>query len=302
MENPQAERVKNVAALAHRRVRQKSQRFLVEGPQAVREALKYHLDQAAILDAIYLTQASLDRHPDLADLLDAIIASAKLQPGRKVYVRLVSEAVLAAMSTAVTAQGILAVCFALKRDTADYFAAAGPHPRLVAALCQIQDPGNAGTILRAADAAGADLLITSSGTVDLYNPKTVRAATGSHFHLPVVEGVPMDQLLEQASAAGLGVLAADGYGQQNLHQLSRAALLASQPGSAAPLGYDLRQPTVWLFGNEAQGLGPALKKQATATVAVPLYGQAESLNVGMAASICLFASAQAQHLEGEPHG
>jgi TrmH family RNA methyltransferase len=154
----------------------------------------------------------------------------------------------------------------------------GARP-LVVALDGLQDPGNAGTIVRAADAAGADAVIFTGRAVDLYNPKVVRSSTGSIFHLPVAVGAELDDVLIRARAAGLTVLAADVKGDD---------LLAVRREGV------LEQPTAWLFGNEARGLPDEQLALADRVVTVPIYGHAESMNLATAASVCLYESAFAQ--------
>lgn len=134
-----------------------------------------------------------------------------------------------------------------------------------------------GTIIRAADAAGADAVLLTSGSVDPFNPKAVRSTAGSLFHLPVFTAVDLSSALDSLRGLGHQVLAADGYGEANL----------------VDLGSALARSTTWLFGNEAQGLSPEERDLADARVAVPLYGHAESLNVATAATVCLYASAMA---------
>lgn len=297
MSNPRADRVKDVARLAGRSVRLKRGQFLAEGPQAVREALVAHREAAArdgrrVVAELYATTECLDRFPELAELAGAV------------PVRLASDEVLAAIASTVTPQGVLAVCYT-SEVTLEQVLESGA--RLLAVLCRVQDPGNAGTILRAADAAGADAVVLTESSVDIYNPKAVRSTAGSLFHLPVVTGQDFDATVAQASAAGLAVLAADGYGSVDLDELQdRSALrrLAGQ-AAAADLPQDLSEgladssprleaPTAWLFGNEAQGLSTEELAAADHRVAVPLYGIAESLNVATAATVCLYASARAQ--------
>jgi TrmH family RNA methyltransferase len=145
----------------------------------------------------------------------------------------------------------------------------------------VRDPGNAGTVLRAADAAGADAVIFADASVDPYNGKCVRASAGSLFHLPVVAGARLPAATAALRAAGLRILAADGRGGATL----------DDPGTRT----GLTGPTAWLFGNEAWGLPDDLLALADESVAVPIYGRAESLNLATAAAVCLYASAQAQH-------
>lgn len=295
MNNPSADRVKDVAKLANRSGRTKSGQFLVEGPQAVREALLAH-QKKPLLDAVYITEKAFDRHEDLVELLEEVHGSPTPEPGRKVFMRMVTDEVLAAMAEAVTPQGIVAVAFQREISPADIWGEGAINPKLVAVLTRVQDPGNAGTIVRAADAAGADLIITTKGTVDLYNPKAVRSTAGSLFHLPLLQGIDLEDFAEDAKGQGIGVLAADGYGRVSLDDLQDAAF-AARAGvePRKKVKYDLAAPTMWLFGNEAQGLNDEEKAAASLRVAVPIHGAAESLNVGMAAGVCLYASALAQN-------
>jgi tRNA(Leu) C34 or U34 (ribose-2'-O)-methylase TrmL len=147
-------------------------------------------------------------------------------------------------------------------------------PRLVAVLCAVRDPGNAGTILRSADAAGADAVVFAGESVDVYNPKTVRASAGSVFHLPIVRGVPEPAAVEALRGAGLQILAADAQGEASLDDV------------------DLSVPTAMLFGNEAWGLPPETAALADRTVRIPMRGRAESLNLAAAASLMLFEAAR----------
>lgn len=290
MTNPRAERVKEVARLATRTGRGKRRAFLAEGPQAVREALSSH-DEAAsvgrrgIVQEVFATPEMLERHPDLGILRDGV------------RLRTATAEVVGAMGDTVTPQGVVAVC-RIPETTLDGIFSEGP--RLVAVLCRVQDPGNAGTILRAADAAGADAVVLTEGSVDIYNPKAVRSTVGSIFHLPIATSVPFAGLVEAATRAGIQLLAADGYGAVDLDALQDASAgrRLSAPAADAPDTPRLEEATAWLFGNEAQGLAGAELAAAGHRVAVPLYGVAESLNVGTAATVCLYASARAQRRAG----
>ncbi|WP_458116879.1 TrmH family RNA methyltransferase [Arthrobacter sp. D2-10] len=287
LSNPRSDRVRELAKLAGRSARLRQGRFLAEGPQAVREALRLHqerltAEQSGVVDDVYLTAETLERYPEF---------------GSVVPVRMVTAEVLAAMSSTVTPQGAVAVCRFIDSPLATVLER---RPRLIAVLVEVRDPGNAGTILRAADSAGADAVIFTAGSVDIYNPKAVRSTVGSLFHLPVVVGVETQDLLAELAGRSMTTLAADGYGDWNLDELqdaSAARRLAPSSASAqeeqspSPL---LEAPTAWLFGNEAQGLGPDVLAKADYRVSVPVYGLAESLNVGTAATVCLYASARAQ--------
>lgn len=268
--NPRAERVKAVRALSGRSVRQRTGRFLVEGPQAVREAVRF----AAVRD-VYLTAAAAERY-------DEIVESAR---DRGLHVHLASDDVVAAMSP--DAQGVVAVADQAAPTLADVLAT---RPTLVAVLSNVRDPENAGTVIRAADAAGADAVVLTAESVDLFNPKTVRATAGSLFHLPVVTGVALATVTGTFRAAGLAVLAADGTGEHDLDDLLD---VVGRSGGTGRLP-DLARPTAWLFGNESWGLAPQDRELADAVVRVPLRGEAESLNLATAATVCLYASARAQ--------
>ncbi|GAB7191068.1 RNA methyltransferase [Kineococcus sp. NUM-3379] len=269
-------------ALAGRSVRQRTGRFLVEGPQAVREAVAAHAEAVAAgraggLHELYATAAGAERHP-------GILAAAH---GAGVGVRTVSDEVLAAMAETVTPQGLVAVCSLV---TMPLGAALERRPRLVAVLSEVRDPGNAGTVLRAADAAGAGAVVLTADSVDVHNPKCVRSTAGSLFHLPVVSGVPLEDALAALRRAGALVLAASGDGEHDLDDLLDAAASGAVPEGVP----DLRRPTAWVFGNEAHGLSAAQRHAADAVVRVPVHGRAESLNLATAATVCLYASARAQ--------
>ncbi len=280
-------RVKAARQLARRSARQRTRTFLAEGPQAVREALAWRPrpgwppeagspapagePEAGAVTELFVTAAAWSRHRELADEAAA----------RGVPVHAVSGEVMAELAQTVTPQGLLAACRfvdgPLDRLTA-------VTPRLVVLLANVRDPGNAGTVLRTADAVGADGVVFSDASVDPYNSKCVRASAGSLFHLPIVVGSPLRQAAGALRRAGLQVLAADGRAERELDRLEA--------------GGGLRRPTAWLFGNEAWGLPRDLLELADEAIAVPIYGRAESLNLAAAAAVCLYASARAQRPEG----
>jgi TrmH family RNA methyltransferase len=277
--NPRAERVRSVRALSGRSVRLRHGRFRVEGPQAVREAVLGHPADVVVRD-VYVTPEAARRHPDV------------LAAARRVGlpVRLGTPEVLEAMSP--DAQGLVAVADLLAASLDDVVAAG---PRLVAVLAHVRDPGNAGTVIRAADAAGADAVVVTSASVDVHNPKVVRATAGSLFHLPVVQGAGLADVVGALRAAGVSVLAADGAGEWDLDDL----LDAAGPGGGRHAGTpDLAAPTAWVLGNEAWGLPDDDRALADAVVRVPVHGRAESLNLATAAAVCLYASARAQRRGG----
>ena len=256
-------RVSRVAGLSRRNVRNKHRRFLVEGPQGVREAVRHASDR--VLD-VYLTESAVERH---TDIWEETVAA-------ELYVHVTSEQVMDAMSA--DAQGVLAVVATEEATGSEALAAALEGARIVAVLNQAQDPGNAGTIIRAADAAGADAVVLVRGSVDPTAPKVVRSTAGSLFHLPVVTGVALDDAVAALHEAGLTVLAADGRGDFDLFDAESL----------------LEAPSAWLLGNEAHGLPSEALSRADAVVSIPIYGKAESLNVAAAAAVCLYASARAQ--------
>lgn len=222
-----SDRVRAVRRLWRRSGRERAGRFVVEGMQGVREAL--------------LTGAVRELY-SVEPLEGAVVVPAE---------------VMAAMSETVNPQGVLAVC-ELLRFTAP------STPRLIVVLHDVRDPGNAGTIMRTADAAGVDAVYFTGDSVDPYNGKCVRATAGSLFHVPftscALDEVPLD---------GLQVLATSGAGDRDVREV------------------DLTVPTAWVFGNEAHGL-PEL---GFPTVSIPIFGNAESLNLASAAAVCLYASA-----------
>ena len=277
--NPRAERVRQVAALAGRPARERSGRFLVEGPQAVREVVRF---AASSVRALYLSDEAAARYPEIAS--EATAGAVPLLIG--------TGAVLDAMSA--DAQGVVAVADQLATRLPDVLAA---RPRLVVLLAHVRDPGNAGSVIRVADAVGADAVVLSRASVDVHNPKVVRATAGSVFHLPVVAGVAVSEAVAALRSAGLTVLAADGAGALDLDELVDAVGRCEAHPVAGPTGSssgpDLAGPTAWLFGNEAWGLPDDVLALADATVRVPIRGRAESLNLATAAAICLYASARA---------
>lgn len=244
----------------------------MEGPQAVREAVA----GPGVL-ALYSTDGAARRH---AEILDAARA-------RGIEPVPVTDEVMAAMTDTVTPQGLLAVCRLVDVPLADVVAR---RPRLVAVLAHVRDPGNAGTVIRAADAAGADAVVVTDASVDVHNPKCVRSTAGSLFHLPVVTGVPLAVAVAALRAAGLTVYAADGAGDADLDDLLDRAEDARRGGAPAA---GLAGPVAWVFGNEAWGLPEQDRALADTVVRVPVHGRAESLNLAAAATVCLYAAARA---------
>jgi RNA methyltransferase, TrmH family len=252
-------RLASARRLTSRTDRRETGRFLAEGPQAVREALR-----AEVVLEVFATAEAIARDPSL--LADVAVDE-------------ISPKDAAALSETVTPQGLVAVCRQVETSATDLWARA---PRLLAVLVEPNDPGNLGTIIRTADAAGADAVVLDGG-VDPYNGKAVRASAGSLFHLPVLD-CPVADLLAGAAAAGIRVLATTARADRTLDDLTDDGSLGG--------------PTAWLFGNEAHGLPDAVLAAVDETVRVPIYGAAESLNLAAAAAVCLYASARAQRGAG----
>lgn len=252
--------------MSRRSVRTERRLFLADGPKAVQGAL----ERPSRVVEVFATPAAAEQHADL--LADAPVT-------------LVEDRALAALSDAVTPAGLVAVCRFIDVASNPAFwqvepsvrpGRTVPSNRLFAICADVRDPGNAGTIIRTADAAGAHGVVLAGDSVDPYNPKTVRATVGSLFHLPVAVERDAAAAVRAAREAGLTVLAADGGGEVDL--FAADDLLAG--------------PVAWLFGNEAWGLPPALAELADHRVRIPIAGRAESLNLATAAAVCLYASAR----------
>jgi RNA methyltransferase, TrmH family len=270
-----SDRVRSVRALSRRAARERERLFLAEGPQAVREVVAHRPD--TVQDLYFEAQMDTPQQAAQAILLDAA-------QGAGLSVREVSHEVLVAMSDVLAPQGVLAVCRPVDVNLDTVLDA---HPRLLMILTNVRDPGNAGTVIRGADAAGADAVLLSDSSVDIYNPKVVRSTAGSLFHLPIVTGLPVADLLGRVRAAGLALLAADGSGDQVLGDVEGNLDRDLLTGSHA-----------WVMGNEAWGLAPDVRAACDAVVQVPIYGKAESLNLAMAAILCLYQSARVQKSPG----
>jgi RNA methyltransferase, TrmH family len=242
--------VSAVARLKKCAFRDEGRSFLVEGAQAVTEAL--------------------DRDPvGLSTLLvvDIVEPLAVRATELGVEVLHVSPEVIRALTSTVTPQGILGVAPYLD---APLEALALDGDACVTILHEVRDPGNAGTILRSADASGGAGVVFTSSSVDVYNPKTVRASAGSIFHVPLVRGASTPDAIGSLRERGFRIFAMDARGSENLY------------------GLDLTGRVAFVFGNEAHGLPQDVVRLVDATVRVPLAGDAESLNLAAAATVCLF--------------
>jgi TrmH family RNA methyltransferase len=241
------------AVKLHRHVgRRRAARFLAEGPNLVEAALR-----RGLVSEVFVTE---DAHARFEDLLD------------DTPVHLVTEKAAKALSDTVTPVGLVAVCTMPETDLAGVLAGA---PKLIAVAADLSEPGNAGTMIRIADAMGADAVVLAGNSVDPYNGKCLRASAGSIFSLPVISEPGAAAAVAALRDAGLQVLATTLDGEVLLDDA------------------DLTGPTAWLFGSEAHGLPPELAAGATHRVRIPILGDAESLNVASAAAICLYQSSRA---------
>lgn len=248
------------AVKLHRTVgRRRAARFLAEGPNLVEAALR-----RGVVEEVYATEAAAQRFASLLGDAD---------------VQLVTERAAKALSDTMTPVGLVAVCHVPEVSLQEVLAAA---PRLVAVAVETSDPGNAGTVIRLADAMGADAVVLAGNSVDPYNGKCLRASAGSIFGLPVVEAPDTAGLIAALRGAGLTVLATTLDGEVSLDDAQ------------------LSGPTAWLFGPEAHGLAPEIAALADTRVTIPMAGSAESLNVAAAAAICLYQSARAMRSATSP--
>ena len=245
-------KVASAVRLRKRASRESEAHFLVEGAQAITEAL-----DAGKLQTLFTT--------DDADPL-AVRAG---QSG--VETHHVADGILRRLTATVTPQSLVGVAAFLDVGLEPAMSAAlRPGEGCVALLHEVRDPGNAGTVLRSADASGSGAVVFSETSVDVYNPKTVRASAGSIFHLPVVRGAGSLDAIARAQALGARVLAMSSQGAVDLYRA------------------DLAGPVMFVFGNEAHGLPHDIVAAADASVRVPQTGHAESLNLAAAATVCLF--------------
>jgi TrmH family RNA methyltransferase len=259
--SPRSARVSSVRSLHDRRHRVQRGAFVVEGPQAVRMAAL-----RGALRELYVTQEAADAHPDLVQAARDGDARAAL----------VTEQVAGAMAQTDNPQGVIAVCSLVARPWTEYPLATGRSGAgVLVVLDRISDPGNAGTIIRTADAAGAGAVVFTSGSVDPHNGKCVRATAGSIFDIPIFTDVSAEHVIHAARAAGVRIVAADGRGD----------IALGTPEARASLEGDI----AWVFGNEAHGVDPAIAAEVDARVSIPILGGAESLNVAVAVAVCLYA-------------
>ncbi|MEU0542052.1 RNA methyltransferase [Nocardia sp. NPDC005978] len=254
-------RVVSAVKLHRAPVRRKSGLFLAEGPNSVESAL----DTGRVEELFYSLKAAGREHE--------LVAGAA---ANGVRTTLVSDRAAEALGETVTPPGLVAVCRQIDVPLTEILATA---PRLLAVPVAMSDPGNAGTLIRVADAVGANGVVLAGDSVDPHNGKSVRAAAGSLFHVPIARDRDIDAVLAGLRAAGITVLATAAKGEVDLDSADEI----------------LRGPVAWLFGNEAHGLDPEISRRADHRIRIPIRGRAESLNLAAAASICLYASSRVQH-------
>ena len=285
--SPRSERVRRIAALAGRSARRKQGRIRVEGPQAVRSLLSQRPNDTL---EVHLTAKADAQHPELADL--ARTANVPVRP--------TDERILAAMvreagtgGALVSPQGVVAIAHQPASASLDAVLGGMGHvvpddggrpavsrgrtnlvstdvPLTLLVLHEVRDPGNVGTLIRTADAAGAGAVILTKTCADPYAPKVIRASVGSVFHLPLVLDTHIDQVLTAFAAKQVTAVATSGYADRDLYDT------------------DLPERIAWIMGNEAHGLDADTLAAAPLAVRIPLAGRAESLNVHTAATVCLF--------------
>ncbi|CAH0118248.1 MULTISPECIES: RNA methyltransferase [unclassified Paenibacillus] len=252
-------RVKLWAQLLNKKHRDKQRKFLIEGIHLVQEALAANTDIECIVYSIEQgLPAEIER--SARDRLNVEWIGT-------------TDAIIAKCSDTLTPQPIFAV---IRKGSSHADELLNRKQALVVAVDGVQDPGNLGTIIRSADAVGADGVVIGKGSVDLYNPKTIRATMGSIFHLPIVEG-DLAELLPLAKERGVHIVSTSLQAERHCYS------------------YDFNQSTWLLVGNEAKGVSAAASAWIDDAIIIPMHGEAESLNVAMATSVLLYEALRQRH-------
>jgi TrmH family RNA methyltransferase len=255
----QNSRVKEWALLLERRGRDKQGKYIIEGTHLVEEALKAKVPVESIL---YRIDKGKSKHLE------------ELSEGLEIEWIGVSQAVLEKCSDTQTPQGMIAIIQKQKLHIDVLLdSGAGDKADLIVVIDGVQDPGNLGTIIRSADAVGANGVVLGAGTVDLYNPKTIRSTMGSLFHMPIIEA-DLKEVLPTARAKGVSVVTTSLQASQSCYEV------------------DFRKPTWLIMGNEAKGVSEEAAAHSDVKIIIPMQGQAESLNVAMAATVLLFEASR----------
>ncbi|GAA0352864.1 RNA methyltransferase [Alkalibacterium iburiense] len=245
IESTQNKQVKEWKKLLSRKGRKKQKKYIIEGVHLVEEARRY----GASIDTLLIREDKVDDYKEL--VTDSTL--------------LISKEVAHTLTDAITDQGILAIVdIREKKDAVEL-----DKPILL--VDEVQDPGNIGTLIRSADAAGFGAVILGKGSADLYNPKTIRSTQGSHFHLSVIQD-ELEEWVERLKMAGHPV-----YGTA----LDERAVSHRTVSPQDSFGL--------IVGNEGSGVRPNLLSQTTKNLYIPIKGKAESLNVAVAGSILMFA-------------
>lgn len=258
LHSPHVEAVKALFGSRGVKERRERSQFVVEGPTNVKAALD---SKNVTIESIYYTQGNLER-------LGSFVHDNLIE---------VSEQVMKAMTDTVTPQGVLALAKLHRTSLSDISKIPGAK---IAYFWQIQDPGNAGTVIRAADAFGFDAVIFSDNSVDIYSPKVVRSSAGSHWHIPLFTSISEDQLKSQIAGGTFDIYATDANGGLELLEAANESKNRS---------------AIWVFGNEARGLeAKVISTLGAKQVAIPISGKAESLNLATAASVVMYAVSAAR--------
>jgi TrmH family RNA methyltransferase len=247
---------KSIQKLLVKKYREREEKFLIEGPHLVEEALKSSWKVEEIL-----VTSSFISNPHARNIL-------KTAEINKTKILKVSESVISKVSDTVTSQGIVAVVIESRLRLQDLWRQRS-RDALVVALDGITDPGNVGTIIRSCDWFGVDAVLLGQGTVELYNPKTLRSTMGSIFHIPIFTDVDLDAEIPAARKYGY-------------------TLLAATSGGGTPVDKNrVSQKSLVVFGNEARGIRGSLLEMVDDQITIPRFGKAESLNVGTSVGIIL---------------
>jgi len=248
LNSPHVARVKALIGSRGVKERKAAGQFVAEGLQCAREALV--ANNGPTIETLYVTSNGRIKVEELAELSAFNVVD-------------VSDEVMKEMSETITPQGILAICTIPQRNLSSITL---DGSRRFIYLSEVQDPGNAGTILRSADAFAMDAVITSPGSVDMYSPKVVRSTAGSLWHIPVFESVAIDEVL----ALGINAFSLGAGGAKELNQYQKSGDMVA------------------VFGNEARGFSTGQNVDSIDVVSIPMPGNAESLNLSAAASIVMY--------------
>lgn len=240
---------KRLNGLKSRKNREKEGLFLAEGERFVSEIPEGGGVECFVFSETFCENHDTARYETRAETL------------------LLTDALFAALCDTETPQGILAVCKKLQWDEGEVLRREKPFLLLAEGM---QDPGNLGTVIRTADACGADAVFLSKGSVDLYNPKTLRATMGSLFHIPVFQGVSLEDAAGKLKKRGIPLYA------------------AHLRGEVTPYALELENACAFLIGNEGRGLSEEGAALCSQWVRIPMPGRAESLNASVAAAVLMY--------------